>query len=88
MKPPETPPQGTTDKEAVLKYLKETSEFSEKALNAVTDEQLNKTVKIGKYEMTGREALDGAYAHMAHTRGQCEVYLRLKNILPPPYPFE
>ena len=31
---------------------------------------------------------DGAYAHMAHTRGQCEVYLRLKNILPPPYPFE
>jgi hypothetical protein len=88
MKPPETPPQGTTDKEVALKYLKETSEFSEKALAAVTDEQLNKMVKIGKYEMTGREALDGAYAHMAHTRGQCEVYLRLKNILPPPYPFE
>jgi uncharacterized damage-inducible protein DinB len=87
-KPPETPPQGTTDKEAVLKYLKESSEFSEKALAAVTDEQLAKTVKVGKYEMTGREALDGAYAHMAHTRGQCEVYLRLKNILPPPYPFE
>jgi uncharacterized damage-inducible protein DinB len=87
-KPPETPAQGTTDKDAVLKYLKETSEFSEKSLAAVTEEQLNKTVKIGKYEMTGREALDGAYAHMAHTRGQCEVYLRLKNILPPPYPFE
>ncbi|MBI3665316.1 MAG: DinB family protein [Acidobacteria bacterium] len=88
MKPPETPPQGTTDKATVLKYLKETAEFCDKALPAVTEEQLSKTVKVGKYEMTGRDALEGAYAHMAHTRGQCEVYLRLKNITPPPYPFE
>ncbi len=87
-KPPETPAQGTTDKDVVLKYLKETAEFCDKALAGITEEQLAKTVKVGKYEMTGREALDGAYAHMAHTRGQAEVYLRLKNILPPPYPFE
>ena len=87
-KPPETPPKGTTDKTAVLKYLKESAEFCEKQLAAVTDEQLAKIVKVGKTEMTGREALDGAYAHMAHTRGQCEVYLRLKNIVPPTYPFE
>jgi uncharacterized damage-inducible protein DinB len=87
-KPPETPPKGTTDKAAVLKYLKVSAEFCEKELAAVTDEQLAKIVKVGKTEMTGREALDGAYAHMAHTRGQAEVYLRLKNILPPTYPFE
>jgi uncharacterized damage-inducible protein DinB len=88
VKPPETPAQGTTDKSVILKYLHETEEFTEKLLPTITEEQLSKTVKVGKAELTGRDALDGAYAHMSHTRGQCEVYLRLKNILPPAYPFE
>ena len=88
MKPPEAPAKGTTDKAAVIKYLNESSEFCSKALDSITPDQLEKTVSVGKYQMTGREALEGAYAHMAHTRGQAEVYLRLKNILPPPYPFE
>ena len=88
MKPPEPPAKGTTDKAAVIKYLQESSEFCTKALDAITAEQLDKSVAVGKYQMTGREAIEGAYAHMAHTRGQAEVYLRLKNILPPPYPFE
>jgi uncharacterized damage-inducible protein DinB len=88
MKAPEPPAKGTTDKAAVIKYLQESSEFCAKALDAITAEQLDKSVTVGKYQMTGREAMEGAYAHMAHTRGQAEVYLRLKNILPPPYPFE
>jgi uncharacterized damage-inducible protein DinB len=85
---PTPPPPTSTDKAAVIQFLKDSQQFVMKALNAVTEEQLNKTVKFGGIEETGREAIEGAFAHMAHTRGQCEVYLRLQNILPPKYPFE
>ena len=77
-----------TDKAAVMKYLHDSEGFFMKGLESVTDEQLKKTVKVGGVEMSGYEAIEGAFAHMAHTRGQCEVYLRLQNILPPKYPFE
>jgi len=38
-------------------------------------------------QMSVREVMLGAYAHMAHHRGQAEVYLRLKGIKPPTYNF-
>ncbi len=88
MKPPAVPAKGTTDKAAVIQYLNEANAFCSKALSEVTEQQLDKTVKFANIEETGRDALEGAYAHMAHTRGQAEVYLRLKNVKPPTYPFE
>jgi uncharacterized damage-inducible protein DinB len=88
VKPPEAPAKGTVDKATIIKYLNESAAFCEKSLAAVTEEQLAKTVSVGKHQMSGRDAIEGAFAHMAHTRGQAEVYLRLQNILPPPYPFE
>lgn len=88
MKPPAMPPKGTTDKAAVIQYLNETNAFCAKALNGVTEQQLDKTVKFANIEESGRDALEGAFAHMAHTRGQGEVYLRLRNVKPPTYPFE
>lgn len=88
VKPPEPPAKGTLDKAQIVAYLKASEQFVTKALNDVTPEQLDKEVKFGGITETGREALEGAFAHMAHTRGQCEVYLRLQNILPPKYPFE
>ena len=88
MKAPEVPPKGTMDKALIIAFLKSSEDFVMKALNAATPEQLDKVVKFGGITETGREAFEGAFAHMAHTRGQCEVYLRLQNILPPKYPFE
>jgi uncharacterized damage-inducible protein DinB len=88
MKGPEALPKGTTDKAQILAYLHASEEFLTKALKAATQEQLSRTVKFANIEETGYEAFEGAFAHMAHTRGQCEVYLRLQNILPPKYPFE
>ena len=88
MNGPEALPKGTTDKAQILAYLHASEEFVMKALKAATDEQLKRTVKFANIEETGYEAFEGAFAHMAHTRGQCEVYLRLQNILPPKYPFE
>lgn len=88
MKGPAALPKGTTDKAQILAYLHASEEFVTKALKAATEEQLSRTVKFANIEETGYEAFEGAFAHMAHTRGQCEVYLRLQNILPPKYPFE
>ena len=88
MKGPEALPKGTTDKAQILAYLHASEDFVMKALNAATDEQLARTVKFANITETGYEAFEGGFAHMAHTRGQCEVYLRLQNILPPKYPFE
>lgn len=88
MKGPEALPKGTTDKAKILAYLHDSEEFVTKALKAATEEQLSRTVKFANIQETGYEAFEGAFAHMAHTRGQCEVYLRLQNILPPKYPFE
>jgi len=88
LKGPKAPPKGTTDKARILAYLHDTEDFVMKALDEATPDQLVRTVKFANIEESGYEAFDGAFAHMAHTRGQCEVYLRLQNILPPKYPFE
>jgi len=88
LKGPEPLPRGTTDKAQILAYLHASEAFVSTALKAATEEQLSRTVKFANIEETGYEAFEGAFAHMAHTRGQCEVYLRLNNILPPKYPFE
>ena len=37
--------------------------------------------------LNGREILLALYVHMAHHRGQAEVYLRIKGVAPPPYVF-
>jgi len=37
--------------------------------------------------LAGREVLLAMYTHVAHHRGQAEIYLRDKGIRPPPYLF-
>jgi hypothetical protein len=37
--------------------------------------------------LNGRELMLALYVHVAHRRGQQEVYLRIKGIKPPPYVF-
>jgi len=54
-----------------VKYLTETFDACAAALEA----------------MLAHEALWYTFTHMAHHRGQAEVYLRLKNVTPPAWRF-
>jgi len=40
---------------------------------------------VGMPAATGRQILSAMFTHTAHHRGQAEVYLRLKGIVPPKY---
>ena len=71
------------DKATVTKLVGESFDYCAGIVGPMTDEQLNETRAQG----TVREASMGALMHMAHHRGQVEVYLRLKNIKPPTYKF-
>jgi uncharacterized damage-inducible protein DinB len=86
-KGPAAPAAGTTDKAAVIKYLNDVNAYATKALEGASDETLDKMVGPEGRQVPGRDALLGAFTHTAHTRGQCEVYLRLKNVKPPDYKF-
>lgn len=84
---PKPPAAGTTDKDVVIKYLDDVNDFTTKAIERLTDEQLTAMVGPERRLMPAKEALWGIFTHEAHTRGQCEVYLRLKNVRPPDYKF-
>ena len=47
--------------------------------------QLNKTHNSPDGRLLGREILLAMYVHVAHHRGQAEIYLRSKGIRPPSY---
>jgi uncharacterized damage-inducible protein DinB len=74
-------------KEAAITFQKQTFDFCNKAVAAVTLEQLDKVVGPPARNLTGYEWLWSYFTHTAHHRGQAEVYLRVKNIKPPTYVF-
>jgi uncharacterized damage-inducible protein DinB len=75
------------DKATVMKYLQDTNDYCAKTLEGITEEQLAKMSGPEGRQLSGMEALWSAFTHAAHTRGQTEVYLRLKNVKPPDYKF-
>ena len=85
-KPLDEPP--VTDKSTAIRFLTETFDKCAQELDAMPPEQLGKEV----YQFEGQsvfasEALWYTFTHMAHHRGQAEVYLRVKNIKPPAWRF-
>jgi len=77
-----------TDRQTAIKFLTETFDKCTKELDAMPPEQLNKEVyKFRGQPVLAREALWYTFTHMAHHRGQAEVYLRVKNIKPPAWRF-
>jgi uncharacterized damage-inducible protein DinB len=80
------PPE--TDKQTAIELLTISFDTCAKELDAMPPEQWNKEV----YKFQGRpvlasEALWCTFTHMAHHRGQAEVYLRMQNIKPPAWHF-
>ena len=70
------------DKATVVKMLNDSFDSTAKILSKATPEQLHKTYKTPDGEMTGFEVILFSMDHTTHHRGQCEVYLRVKNIKP------
>lgn len=82
---PSTP--SATEKDALAKSLADSFDYCSAAIASVTDEQMNRTHSTPDGRLNGRELLLALYVHMAHHRGQLEVYLRDKGIKPPQYVF-
>ena len=74
-------------KETAMPFLKESFEFCNKAVAAMTPARLDTVVGPAARNLTGFEWLFAYFTHTAHHRAQAEVYLRVKGIKPPDYQF-
>lgn len=74
-----------TEKEAVVKFLADSFAYCGMVIPALTEEQLTKAHNSPDGHLAGREILLAMYVHVAHHRGQAEIYLRDKGIRPPSY---
>jgi uncharacterized damage-inducible protein DinB len=74
-----------TDKEAIVKFLGDSFDYCSVVITNLSDEQLTKTHNSPDGRLAGREILLVMYVHVAHHRGQAEIYLRDKGIRPPGY---
>lgn len=82
---PSDPKISATDKEAVVKFLSDSFQYCSGIIPKLTDEQLTRSHNSPDGHLPGRDILLVMYIHVAHHRGQAEIYLRDKGIKPPPY---
>ena len=75
------------DKATVMKLAGDAFDYCSEAIGSLTDDRLNDMRGPEGRQVSIREVLLGVQTHMAHHRGQIEVYLRVKNIKPPTYRF-
>jgi uncharacterized damage-inducible protein DinB len=82
---PQTLPSNDKDKDVVVKFLSNSFEYCAGVIPNLSEEQLSKVHNSPDGRLPGREVLLAMYVHVAHHRGQAEVYLRDKGIKPPSY---
>jgi uncharacterized damage-inducible protein DinB len=85
VQPPAMP--SPTDKDGIVKFLSSSFEYCSSVIPNLTEEQVSEAHDSPDGRMPGREVLLALYVHVAHHRGQAEVYLRDKGITPPSYRF-
>jgi uncharacterized damage-inducible protein DinB len=83
--PPATASPSDTDKDAVVKLLSGSFDYCSTVIPSLTDDQLGAYHNSPDGRLLGREVLLAMYVHVAHHRGQAEIYLRDKGIRPPSY---
>ena len=81
--PPAMP--SPAEKDAVVKFLSDSFEYCSGVIPSLTEEQLKQPHNSPDGRLAGREVLLAMYIHVAHHRGQAEIYLRDKGIKPPSY---
>ena len=74
-----------TGKADVVKLLSESFEYCSAIVSNLTENQLKALHNSPDGRLSGREVLLAMYIHIAHHRGQAEIYLRDKGIKPPSY---
>ena len=82
---PAAPSSNNADKDAVVKFLSNSFEYCASIIPNLSDEQLSKVHNSPDGRLPGREVLLAMYVHVAHHRGQAEIYLRDNGIKPPSY---
>ena len=75
----------TTDKQATLKFLSDSFAFCSEIISSLTPQQMEAIHNSPDGRLPGREVLLAMFVHVAHHRGQAEIYLRDKGIRPPSY---
>ncbi|MBI3473648.1 MAG: DinB family protein [Candidatus Solibacter usitatus] len=75
------------EKETALQFMKDSFDFCNQAVAAMTPARLDTVAGPPARNLTGFEWLWAYFTHTAHHRGQAEVYLRVKGIKPPEYRF-
>lgn len=81
--PPALP--SPTNKDGVVKFLSDSFAYCTDVISNLTDAQLSAAHDSPDGHLPGREVLLAMYVHVAHHRGQAEIYLRDKGIKPPSY---
>jgi len=81
--PPAFP--SATGKDAIVKFLGDSFDYCSAVIPNLTEEQLSQVHSSPDGRLPGREILLAMYIHVAHHRGQAEIYLRDKGIRPPSY---
>jgi uncharacterized damage-inducible protein DinB len=77
--------RSSAGKNAIIKQLSDSFDYCSGILSGLTEEQLNQQHNSPDGQLPGREVLLAMYIHVAHHRGQAEIYLRDVGIQPPPY---
>jgi uncharacterized damage-inducible protein DinB len=83
--PPSLPASAAADKDATVKFLSDSFDYCAGIVPNLTEEQLAKAHNSPDGRLPGRDVLLALYIHVAHHRGQAEIYLRDKGIRPPWY---
>jgi len=81
--PPALP--SPTVKDGIVKFLSDSFEYCNGVISSLTEAQLTAVHNSPDGRLPGREVLLAMYVHVAHHRGQAEIYLRDKGIKPPSY---
>jgi uncharacterized damage-inducible protein DinB len=81
--PPASP--SVTDKSGIVKFLSDSFEYCSAVIPTVSTEQMDQAHDSPDGRLAGRELLLAMYVHVAHHRGQAEIYLRDNGIKPPSY---
>jgi uncharacterized damage-inducible protein DinB len=74
-----------TDKAGIIKLLSDSFDYCSSVIDNLTNDQLQQIHNSPDGRLLGREILLAMYIHVAHHRGQAEIYLRANGIRPPGY---
>jgi uncharacterized damage-inducible protein DinB len=86
LKDSETPAlPSPSEKDGIVKFLSDSFDYCSGVIGSLTEEQLKNSHNSPDGRLPGRDVLLAMFVHVAHHRGQAEIYLRDKGIKPPSY---